>query len=230
MYRCLIALVVLMGFMASSGQVRAQQIKRISGYINPGVTWYFYPRVPNNSALDTIYQIAGDLHIGGKLQIAEGAEVWFLSDSRIIDSTGGKIVANGYSTLPGLTNFDRRILFRGAPEGDSSFEWGHILIMPNSDSAYFANIRFTNFRKRNSVDVQGFYNPILDLAHSAFNNTINSQVNGVGGVIATYSAKTFIYDAIVDTCRASFAGGAFAFLQSPASPIRFRDRRWRGSR
>src|ERR1019366_9594530 len=92
---------------------------------------------------------------------------------------------------------------------------GHILIMPNSDSAYFANIRFTNFRKRNSVDVQGFYNPILDLAHSAFNNTINSQVNGVGGVIATYSAKTFISDAIVDTCRASFAGGAFAFLQSP---------------
>ncbi len=215
MYRCLTALVVMLGLAASSGQVGAQQIKRISGYIPPGVTQYFYPRVPNNSALDTIYQIAGDLHIGGKLLIAEGAEVWFLSDSRIIDSTGGKIVANGYATLPGLTNLDRRILFRGAPEGDSSFEWGHFIILPNSDSAFFSNVRFTNFRKRNSVDQTDIYSPIFDNAHSTFDAAINNAINGVGGVIATFSAKTFIYDAIVDTCRASFAGGAFAFLQSP---------------
>jgi len=141
--------------------------------------------------------------------------VWFNSDSRIIDSTGGKIIANGYATIPDSQNFDRRIIFRGHPEGDSSFEWGHFIILPNSDSAYFANVRFTNFRKRNSVDQSDIYSPTLDVTHAAFDNAINNAINGVGGVIATFSNKTYIYDAIVDTCFASFAGGAFAFLQAP---------------
>jgi predicted outer membrane repeat protein len=215
MRRCLAALLVLLGFMASTGQVNAQYIKRVSGYINPGVTWYFYPRVPNNSARDTIYQISGDLHVSGKLLIANGAEVWFLDNSRIVDSTGGKIIANGYATIPGLIASDSIILFRGSPEGDTSFEWGHFVILPNSDSAYFANVRFTNFRKRNTVDQDYLYSPIYDATHASFNNAINNTINGVGGVIATFSAKTFLYNIIVDSCRASFAGGAFAFLQSP---------------
>ncbi len=214
----LIALSILLGFLAFAGQTQAQTIKRISGYIPSGVTWYFFPRVPQNSAADTIYQIAGDLHVGsgGKLLIAEGAEVWFSSDSRIVDSTGGKIIANGYATIPDSINYSRRILFRGSPEGDSSFEWGHFVILPNSDSAYFANVHFTNFLKRNSVDQTQIYNQLYDGQHAAFNGAINNAIDGVGGVIATFSQKTYIYDALVDTCRASFAGGAFAFLQAPA--------------
>ncbi len=216
MRRFLTALIVLLGFMASSGRVDAQgNIKKVSGYIPAGTTQYFFPRVPQNSAADTVYQIAGDYHVDGKLLIAEGAEVWFNSDSRIIDSAGGKIIANGYATVPDSQNLNRRILFRGAPEGDSSFEWGHFIILPNSDSAYFANVHFTNFKKRNSVDQSDIYSPTLDVTHAAFNNAINNAINGVGGVIATFSAKTYILDAVVDTCFASFAGGAFAFLQSP---------------
>ncbi len=215
MRRCLMALVVLLGFLASAGQVSAQKFKVVSGYIPAGTTQYFFPRVPQNSAADTIYYIAGDLHIAGKLLIAEGAEVWFNSDSRIIDSAGGKIIANGYATIPDSTNLDRRIEFRGAPEGDSSFEWGHIVILPNSDSAYFANVHFTNFRKRTSVDQSDIYSPTLDPIHANFNSQIDNAINGYGGVIATFSQKTYIYNAIVDTCFASFGGGAFAFLQSP---------------
>ena len=217
MRRSLTALIVLLGFMASSSQVSAQKFKVVSGYLPAGTTQYFFPRVPQNSAADTIYYIAGDYHVAGKLLIAEGAEVWFNSDSRIIDSAGGKIIANGYATIPDSVSYDRQILFRGAPEGDSSFEWGHIIVLPNSDSAYFSNCRFTNFRKRTSVDQTLIYSPVLDATHAAFNNAIDNAINGVGGVIATFSGKTFIYDVTVDTCYASFAGGAFAFLQAPAN-------------
>ncbi len=217
MYRYLTALLMLVGLMASSvGQTYAQQIQRVSGILPPGATKYFFPRVPGNSALDTIYYIVGDYHIGGKLQIAENAEVHFLDNSRIVDSTGGKIIANGYATLPGLTNYSRAILFLGTPEGDTSYEWGHFVILPNSDSAYFANVQFTNFRKRNSVDQTQIYNGTFDPAHAVFNNAINNAMNGFGGVIATFSAKTFIYHVQVDGCQASFGGGAFAFLQAPA--------------
>jgi predicted outer membrane repeat protein len=127
-----------------------------------------------------------------------------------VDSAGGKIIANGFCGL------NRRILFRGLPVNSNSFEWGHFDILPNSDSAYFANVRFVNFNKRNSVDVTNFYS-LNDNQHAIFNAAINNVINGVGGVICSFSANTFIYDAIVDSCTASFAGGAFAFLQAPAA-------------
>ena len=196
--------------------LHAQNIVRVTGYIQPGQTRYFYPRVPNNSALDTIYYISGDVHVAGKLQISEGAEVWFLDNSRLIDSAGGKIIANGYAPLPGMPNVPHEITFRGAREGDTAYEWGHIVILPNSDSAYFSFVHFTNFRKRNSVDRSTIYNPQSDPTDATYNNAINNAMNGVGGVIVTFSHKTYIYQARVDTCQASFAGGAFAFLQAPA--------------
>lgn len=209
MYRYITAFIVLLGLAVFAGPLSAQTLQTVSGYLPVGKTKVFYPRVPGNSALDTIYEIAGNYDVSGFLSISEGAEIWFLPNSRIVDSAGGKIIANGFCGL------NRRILFRGLSVNDSSFEWGHFDILPNSDSAYFANVRFVNFRKRNSVDVTNFYS-INDNAHATFNAAINNAVNGVGGVICTFSANTFIYDAIVDSCTASFAGGAFAFLQTPA--------------
>ena len=35
--------------------------------------------------------------------------------------------------------------------------------------------------------------------------------------MATFSRKTWLEDIIVDSCQASFRGGAFAFLQAPAA-------------
>jgi len=209
MHRYITAFIVLLA-LAFAGEAHAQWIKTISGYLPAGQTNELFPRVPNNSALDTIYQIAGNYDVSGTLKIDEGSELEFLPNSRVLDSAGGKIVANGY------TGLNRRILFRGLAVNANSHEWGHFVILPNSDSAYFANVRFVNFRKRNTVDVTPIYSPFSDPTRAAFNNAINADINGVGACIATFSHNTYIYDAIVDSCQASFAGGAFAFLQAPA--------------
>ena len=44
---------------------------------------------------DTLYQIAGDYHVSGLLIIEPGTTVEFLPDGRLIDSVGGKIIADG---------------------------------------------------------------------------------------------------------------------------------------
>lgn len=209
MHRYITAFIVLLA-LAFAGEAHAQFIKVISGYLPAGSTNELHPRVPNNSALDTIYEISGNYDVSGTLKIDEGSELEFLPNSRVIDSAGGKIIANGY------TGLNRRILFRGLPVNSFSHEWGHFVILPNSDSAYFANVRFVDFVKRNTVDVTLIYSPFNDPTHAAFNAAINQAINGTGACIATFSNRTFIYDAIVDSCQASFAGGAFAFLQAPA--------------
>lgn len=209
MNRYFTAFIVLLA-LAFAGEAHAQYIKTISGYLPAGQTNELFPRVPNNSALDTIYQISGNYDVSGTLKIDEGSELEFLPNSRVLDSAGGKIIANGY------TGLNRRILFRGLRINANSHEWGHFVILPNSDSAYFSNVRFVNFMKRNTVDVTPIYDISVGDPLRTFNNAINADINGVGGCIATFSHKTYIYDAIVDSCQASFAGGAFAFLQAPA--------------
>jgi len=211
MYRYLTAFIVLLT-LAFAGQAEAQHIVTLSGYLTPGNTRELHSRVPNNSALDTLYYISGNYDVSGTLRIDEGAEVDFLPNSRILDSAGGKIIANGYGC-----GLNRRILFRGLSIDAFSHEWGHFVILPNADSAYFANVRFVNFRKRNTVDVTLIYSPFADPTDANSNAAINAAINGVGACIATFSHKTYIYDAIVDSCQASFAGGAFAFLQSPVT-------------
>src|SRR5581483_11994755 len=105
--RFLIALMLCLGLVALTGkQVQAQALVVKSGYLLPGRTDTLHARVPNNAAQDTIYRISGTYSISGTLVIQEGAEVEFLPNSRIIDSSGGKIIANGYKA----GTLQRRIL------------------------------------------------------------------------------------------------------------------------
>ncbi|HWF44915.1 MAG TPA: hypothetical protein VG537_09760, partial [Candidatus Kapabacteria bacterium] len=212
MHRFLIALLVCAGLFALANVSEAQQLKIVTGYLTPGNTVTFHSRVPNNSALDTIYEISGDYNISGTLVVQEGAEVQFLPNSRIIDSTCGKIIANGY------TGSQRRILFRGEPVNANSYEWGHFLVLPGADSVFFANVRFVNFRKRTSVDVTPIFDPSI-VGDAAYSASINLAANGNGGVMTTFSHKTFLYNVIVDSCQTSFRGGAFAFLQAPTNAL-----------
>jgi hypothetical protein len=209
MHRFLIALLLCLGLGSLASTADAQWVKVVSGYLPAGQTMVLYPRDFNNSANDTIYQISGSFNITGTLIVREGAEVQFLPNSRIVDSTGGKIIANGCSGL------NRRILFRGMKVNANSVEWGHFLILPGADSVYFANVRFVNFLKRTTVDNSLIYG--ASGTPGAYSIAINNAANGVGGVLATFSRKTYIYDAIVDSCQTSFRGGAFAFLQAPVA-------------
>ena len=44
---------------------------------------------------DTVYRISGTYTIGGTLVIEPGTRVEFLPNGRMIDSTGGRIIADG---------------------------------------------------------------------------------------------------------------------------------------
>lgn len=209
MQRFLIALLLCLGLVTTASEVQAQFLVEISGYLPAGRERVLHSRVPNNSQLDTIYRVSGTLSVAGRLVIQEGAEVQFLPNGRIVDSTGGKIIANGCEGL------SRRIVFRGQPVNANSVEWGHFLILPGADSAFFANVHFINFRKRNTVDNKLIYG--INATEAARSLAITNLSNGTGGVMTTFSQKTWIWDAIVDGASAIYRGGAFAFLQAPAN-------------
>jgi hypothetical protein len=209
MQRFLVALFLILGALGIARDTNAQYIVNVSGYLTAGSTRIFYPRTPGNPQTDTLYVISGRYSISGTLRIMEGAEVHFLPDGRITDSTGGKIVANGFAGLA------RRIQIRGININNNSDEWGHIVVLPGADSVYFANTRFAFFRKKERVDRTLHYGTVLTpLANSL---AIIKASNGVGGVMTTFSAKTYLFDVIVDSCQAIYRGGAFAFLQAPSA-------------
>lgn len=209
MQRFLVALFLILGALGVVQTANAQYYKEISGYITPGTTRVLSSRTPGTPLTDTIYRISGRLSVSGTLRIMEGAEIHFLPDSRIVDSTGGKIVANGFQGLA------RRIQIRGINVNSNSDEWGHIVVLPGADSVFFANTRFAFFRKKATVDRTLHYGT----ANTALTNSmaIIKASNGVGGVMTTFSAKTWLYDIIVDSCQAIYRGGAFAFLQAPSA-------------
>ena len=209
MQRFLVALFLILGALGVVQTSNAQQIVEISGYLTPGQTRILHSRTPGNALTDTIYRISGRLSVSGTLRIMEGAEVHFLPDGRIVDSAGGKIVANGFQGLA------RRIQIRGINVNSNSDEWGHIVVLPGADSVYFANTRFAFMRKKERVDRTLHYGTTLTALTNSM--AIIKASNGVGGVMTTFSRNTYLYDVIVDSCQAIYRGGAFAFLQAPSA-------------
>jgi len=263
---------------------------------------------------DTVYRISGSLTVAGTLLIEPGTRIEFFPNGRLIDSVGGRIIADGtlsasfnsaitpqsinfswnYSTLDyyyslgvitsvvsndatvspskrdvvfnlkvapsGLVNsntinvgeyaitpaqallyaasrigqagFNSSITYRrgngnsvnvtaapitfvGQPVGNFSNEWGHIIVLPGSRSAFFRNCVFQNFRKDTTVDRVAIYTQGgTPTALQNLNAAINSESNGVGGAITSFSSRTWL---IGCTFRNNFArrkGGALALKQS----------------
>ncbi len=218
MQRFLIALLISLAFVGVAQEAKAQFIVDVSGYLLTGNTRTFYSRTPNNTQTDTIYRISGNFSISGKLIIQPGAEVHFLQSGRIVDSVGGKIIANGFDrSNPNI--LQTRIQIRGVNVNSKSYEWGHIVVMPGADSVFFANVRFAYFRKKESIDNQLYYGHVDLPGDPQLSNSLAlmQASNGTGGVMTTFSQKTWLYDVIVDSCQAIYKGGAFAFLQAPLS-------------
>ncbi|HYM21480.1 MAG TPA: FlgD immunoglobulin-like domain containing protein [Candidatus Kapabacteria bacterium] len=213
MQRLLVAFLFSLVFLGIAQESQAQRIVDVSGYLTAGNTRTFYSRTPNNSNTDTIYRISGNYSISGRLVIQEGAEVHFLPGGRIVDSVGGKIIANGFSGL------QRRIQIRGININGNSYEWGHILVLPGADSVFFTNVRFAFFRKKESIDNQLLFGTADAPGNPMLTNSLALMraSNGSGAVICTFSARTWLYDIIVDSCQAIYRGGAFAFMQAPSN-------------
>ncbi|MBS1910761.1 MAG: T9SS type A sorting domain-containing protein [Bacteroidetes bacterium] len=90
MQRLLRALLLVMAFIVVGDLATAQvakPIRIVSGRLAQGVHRVFIK--------DTLYQISGNYVVAGQLMIEPGTTVEFLPNGRLIDSVGGKIIADG---------------------------------------------------------------------------------------------------------------------------------------
>jgi hypothetical protein len=78
---------LLLALTAMVAVAQAQDFIEVRGTLPPGETRVF--------VRDTIYRISGTYTIGGTLIIEPGTRVEFLPNGRLIDSTGGRIIADG---------------------------------------------------------------------------------------------------------------------------------------
>jgi len=127
-----------------------------------------------------------------------------------------------------------QIEFRGQPFNHSK-EWGHIVVMPGARAAFFRNVHFHGFKKDTTVDRDDYFdvNNPPSSAWAAFNTTPNwrkinddlrAASNGSGGVITTFSTRTWILGCNFNNNIARLRGGAVQFLEGPAGfPSSFSD-------
>lgn len=110
-----------------------------------------------------------------------------------------------------------KIRFIGQPVNNFSYEWGHIVILPGARAAFFRNCEFEGFKKDTTVDRTPYYiESGSPFDWTTVNNNIKKLTNGSGGVITTFSSRTWILNSKFANNRARFKGGAIQFLQAPA--------------
>ena len=116
-----------------------------------------------------------------------------------------------------------KIRFIGQPFNNFSYEWGHIVILPGARAAFFRNCEFEGFKKSTTVDRTPYYVEngasygwALNVPNwTNVNKNVIKQTNGSGGVITTFSSRTWILNSKFANNRARFNGGAIQFLQAP---------------
>lgn len=107
-----------------------------------------------------------------------------------------------------------KITFVGSRINLSSKEWGHIIVLPGARAAFFRDVVFDNFKKDTTVDRANLYTA-TGSNWSAVNKKMNNLTNGAGGVITTFSSRTWLINASFTNNMARHRGGALNILQSP---------------
>ncbi|MDQ1265555.1 MAG: hypothetical protein QG635_706, partial [Bacteroidota bacterium] len=115
------------------------------------------------------------------------------------------------------------IKFIGQPMNNFSREWGHIIILPGARTAFFRNCSFNSFRKDTTVDRKAMYNEITENSswnwpltdRKMVNNKLRMLTNGSGGVITTFSSRTWLINCDFTDNMARLKGGALAVFQAP---------------
>lgn len=80
---------ILLGMLSVSIGFAQKPIVQVSGSISPGDVRVFLK--------DSAYVINNDYVVGGTLIIEPGTTIYFNANSRLIDSTGGRIIADGFA-------------------------------------------------------------------------------------------------------------------------------------
>lgn len=115
-----------------------------------------------------------------------------------------------------------RITFVAGDVNQFSREWGHIIILPGARASFFRDVDFTGFRKDTTVDTEPIY--LRDASGTSFgsretalarNNRLLTATNGGGGVISTFSSRTWIVGCRFTNNMARYRGGAVQILQAP---------------
>ncbi len=126
------------------------------------------------------------------------------------------------NTSPNIVN--GQIKFYGQPENNISREWGHIVVLPGSRTAFFRNCSFEGFRKDTTVDRLPYFSANTDgLANTDktlwnnYNNSLRLLSNGSGGVITTFSSRTWLINCQFNRNRSFVRGGALQILQAPGN-------------
>lgn len=134
----------------------------------------------------------------------------------------GNLITRSWSRAGGANVNVRpaRITFRGTPLLQTSREWGHIVVLPGAEAAYFRDVDFENFRKDTTVDRHGrpFYGDQGSGITAGINNlnrAIISQTSGSGGALTTFSSRTWLVNCGFENNLARYHGGAVQFLQAP---------------
>jgi photosystem II stability/assembly factor-like uncharacterized protein len=107
-----------------------------------------------------------------------------------------------------------QIRFIGQPVNNISREWGHIIVLPGARSAFFRNVAFQGFRKDTTVDRNGLYNLTDANLNAIVNQRLVSLLNGAGGALTTFSARTWLIDATFTNNMARNRGGALQILDA----------------
>lgn len=115
-----------------------------------------------------------------------------------------------------------RITFQGNSVNAFSREWGHIVILPGANVAYFRNVDFNNFRKDTTVDRIGassnYYSaptPGSQASYDGMNKRISSMTSGSGGALTSFSSRTWLVGCAFANNMARYHGGAVQLLQAP---------------
>lgn len=126
------------------------------------------------------------------------------------------------NTSPDITS--GTIKFYGQPENNFSKEWGHFVVLPGARTAFFRNCSFEGFRKDTTVDKLPYFNSNTDGLLAAdkalwnnYNTTLKALSNGSGGVITTFSSRTWVLNCSFTSNRSFLRGGALNILQAPGN-------------
>lgn len=119
MQRLLKALLLLVAFVliGEAAYSQARPIVQVSGRLPQGTLRVFVK--------DTLYQVAGSYVVSGQLLIEPGTTVEFLPNGRLIDSVGGKIIADG--NLEAIWDRNTAALPVGTGYCDLAYLSGHLL-------------------------------------------------------------------------------------------------------